>query len=536
MSKLNKIEIFDSTLRDGAQSESVCFSLEDKLKIIKGLDDFGVDYIEAGNPSSNPKELEVFKKAVSKNAQLVAFGATVRKGLSPREDEGIGALLAADTKTIAVFGKSHDLQVECILRASLEENISMIRRTVEYLIRQGRQVIFDAEHFFDGYRSNPEYALETIKTAVKAGARTIVLCDTNGGCFPDEIAEITANAVSLYGQKNPIETAHEAGISVGIHCHNDTECAVANSIAAVKSGAVHVQGTFIGIGERCGNANLSALIPNLQLKLGYHCVSQTRIETITETAQFIAQVSNVRLSHNMAYVGKAAFAHKGGMHVDAVLKSPKSFEHIEPESVGNQRNVLLSEMSGRGAMLAKISEIAGELPAASSFSKQNTQIIKITDKIKALEHKGYQFEAANASFELLVLKELKKFKPFFEIVDYNINSSLSGAAIAAVKIKVEEHYEITADEGQGPVNAIDKALRKALEVFYPDLRNMRLTDYKVRIINGSDNTAAVTRVLIESTDGRTSWTTVGAGDNIISASMIALVDSIEFMLLRGSGS
>jgi 2-isopropylmalate synthase len=525
---MNKLEILDSTLRDGSQSEGISFSCEDKLKVIRRLDEFGIDMIEAGNPASNPKELEIFKKAASlqlKTAQLVAFGATVRKGVSTREDDNISALLAADTKTIAVFGKSHDLHVESILRASLEENISMIRRTVEYLIKQGREVIFDAEHFYDGYKANPDYALETIKTAVRAGANTIVLCDTNGGCFPDEIKSITGTVINTLDMMCDRASDGSSRVKVGIHCHNDTDCAVANTIAAVKCGVTHVQGTFIGIGERCGNASFSTLIPNLQLKLGYCCVPKKSLPAITEMSQFIAQIANIPLPYNTPYVGDSAFAHKGGMHVDAVLKNPVSFEHIEPEKVGNSRNVLLGEMSGRGSLLARINEVSGE-----DFTKDDPQIIKITDKIKELEHRGYHFEAAEASFELLVMKELGLFKPSFEIVDYNIVSTLSGKANAMVKIKVEKHYEITADEGEGPVNAIDKALRKALDVFYPELSQLHLSDYKVRIVNSSESTSAITRVLIESAYDNRRWTTVGAGDNIISASMLALVDSIEYML------
>jgi len=524
--RMNKLEIFDTTLRDGSQSESVSFSIEDKLKIIQKLDDFGVHYIEAGNPVSNPKDLELFKQAASldlKSARLVAFGATVRKGVSPRDDENIASLLAANTKVIAVFGKSHDLHVKTVLQATNEENISMIRRTVEYLVKQDKEVIFDAEHFFDGYKSNPDYAFDTIKTAVRAGARTIVLCDTNGGCFPDEILTITGTVINTLDMM-PEVTSEGAALKIGIHCHNDTDCAVANTIAAVKSGAVHVQGTFIGLGERCGNANLSALIPNLQLKLGYSCVKDSSVSAITEMSQFIAQIANVSLARDMPYVGINAFSHKGGMHADAVLKNPVSFEHIEPEKVGNMRNVLLSEMSGRGTILSHINKID------TSLKKDDALVKKLTETIKKLEHEGYQFEAATASFELLVLKELGKFKPYFEIVDYKIIASLSGVTTANIKIKVDDNYELTADEGAGPVNAIDKALRKALTKFFPDLNQMHLTDYKVRVINGSDSTAAVTRVLIESTNGRSNWTTVGAGDNIISASVIALVDSIEYML------
>ena len=521
MKDIKKVEILDTTLRDGAQTVGVSFSLQDKLRIIERLANFGVEYIEAGNPASNPKDIEVFKKALpifkdgsaKTGSQLVAFGATVRKGYAPADDENIAALLSAGTKTVSIFGKSHDLQVDWILKVSLEENLSMIRRTIEYLISQGRDVIFDAEHFFDGYKSNPQYAIDVLNAAAKAGACRVVLCDTNGGCFPNEIGDIVA------------KTVRAVNTQIGIHCHNDTGCAVANTLAAVKNGALHVQGTFNGIGERCGNANLSTLIPNLQLKMGYSCVGDS-IRAITETAQFTAQVANVRLPRNMPYVGSTAFAHKGGMHVDGVMKNPKSFEHIEPEAVGNKRNLILSEMSGRGALLQKVQEYIPNL------NKEDPLVAKLTSRVKTLEHEGYHFEAAGASFELLVLKEAGRYKPFFEIVDYKIVSTLTSDATADVTIKVGEHHTSASAGGRGPVNAMDKALRKALALFFPRLSEMYLSDYKVRIINGGDHTAAITRVLVESSDGNSTWTTVGAGDNIISASLIALVDSVEYALIK----
>jgi len=511
-----KIEIFDSTLRDGAQGEGVSFSVSDKLKILERLDAFGVDFIEAGNPGSNPKDLEFFEKAKTKYAKLVAFGATKRKDLSPEDDDNLNALLSANTEYVCIFGKSHDLHVEKILRVSNEENLAMIRETVGYLVKKGKRVFFDAEHFFDGYKANPDYALLTLKTAADAGAERLVLCDTNGGCFPDEIAGICDDVIGKI-QKSERQVA--------VHAHNDTGCATANSIAAVKSGAVQVQGTFIGIGERCGNANLSALIPNLQLKLGYECVPEASIAELTEAAHYIAEIANIPLPRSLPYVGGSAFAHKGGMHADGVAKDPKTFEHISPETVGNERNFLLSEVSGRSALLPKIRK------TDPTLEKTDPIVQKLTDKIKELEHEGYQFEAAEASFDLLVLKELGWFKPYFEIIDFKIVAANSNRASAMVKVREPDgRTEITADEGDGPVNAIDKALRKALEVFYPILADMRLTDYKVRIINSGDNTAAVTRVLIESTDGKNSWTTVGASKDIIGASMTALVDSLEYML------
>ncbi len=518
-----KIEIFDSTLRDGAQGEGISFSISDKMRIAESLDKFGVDYLEAGNPYSNPKDAEFFKNAEKlhlSTAKLVAFGSTVHKDVRPEDDESVQALLAAGTKYVTVFGKAWDLHVDCILGTTLGENLDMISSTISYLRSKGRIVFFDAEHFFDGCKANGEYALDVLKTAEKAGAAAIVLCDTNGGCFPDEISKL-------------VKLAHkELRTTLGIHCHNDTGCATANTIFAVKAGCTHVQGTFTGMGERCGNAALSMIIPSLQLKLGYSIVSEERLATISKTARFVNEVANVRLPRFFPYVGQSAFAHKGGMHADGVAKDPRTFEHVDPSVVGNKRFFLLSEMSGRSSVLSKMRIIDGSLTKSSSETKQ------ITEKLKELESAGFQFEAAEASFELLVRRQLGKFTPHFEIDHYRIISSMDNIdgknytelANAIVKVKVGDKYEITADEGEGPVNAIDRALRKALEVFYPELRKMHLSDFKVRVISANDSTAAVTRVLIESTDGENTWTTVGASRDIINASVLALNDSIEYML------
>ena len=520
---MKRPEILDSTLRDGSQGEGISFSVSDKLKIADALDRFGVDYIEAGNPYSNPKDAEFFEKAAGvrfTTAKLAAFGSTVRKGLAPENDEGLRALLSAGTRHVVVFGKAWDLHVDCILGVSPAENIDMISKTIAFLRSNGRTVFFDAEHFFDGYKANPEYALDVVKAAEKAGASALVLCDTNGGSFPDEISR-TVKAV--------IKTVKT---TVGIHCHNDTGCAAANTVSAVKAGASHIQGTFTGIGERCGNACLATVIPDLQLKLGYNIVSSERLATLTKTARFISEVTNVRLPASLPYVGKSAFAHKGGMHADGVAKEPRTYEHINPSLVGGKRSFLLSEVSGRSSVLPRVQLIDGSLTKSSSETKI------ITDKMKELEHAGFQFEAAAASFELLVMKELGKFKPHFEIDHYRIISSMDSLdgqtytekANALVKVKVGDKYEITADEGEGPVNAIDKALRKALEVFYPELKKMHLIDFKVRVVTSNDSTAAITRVLIESTDGESSWTTMGASRDIINASVLALTDSLEYML------
>jgi len=517
-----KVSIYDSTLRDGAQGGSVNFSVMDKLKITQALDDFGVDYIEAGNPFSNPKDIEFFEKAKDlklNHAKIVAFGSTRRRDIKACDDTGVKIMAGVFVKTVAIFGKSWDLHVTEIIKTTLDENLNMISDTISYLTSCGKDVFFDAEHFFDGYKANPDYALETLKTAEKAGAKYIVLCDTNGGCFPDEIFEITKT------------TKNAVNIPIGIHCHNDTECAAANSISAVKAGATQIQGTLIGIGERCGNANLSSLIASLQIKLGYECVPEENLVELTNVARFIAEISNIAVSDNMPYIGKSAFSHKGGMHVDGVQKVSHSFEHISPFSVGNDRTYLLSEVAGRTTVLSKLTEIAPEI------TKDSPELIKIMEMLKSQEHKGFQYEAAEASFELLVLKFLGKFKDFFNIEYFKIigeqTDSLQKAASAMVKVRVGDEFEISADEGDGPVNALDKALRTSLSRFYPQITsNFHLVDYKVRVMDTGAGTGAVVRVLIESTDGEDVWTTVGASTDIINASVIALVDSIEYKLFK----
>jgi 2-isopropylmalate synthase len=516
-------EILDSTLRDGAQGESISFSLEDKLKIFRKLSQFGIPFIEAGNPRSNPKDTEFFERVNRENnaAKAVAFGATKRAGVSPANDESLSALIAAKTEYVTVFGKSWDFQAEKIIGVNLAENLDMIRKTIEFLTAKGRKVFFDAEHYFDGFKSNSNYALQTVKTAALAGAVRIVLCDTNGGSFPDEIARTVR------------KTAGKIRIPLGIHAHNDTGCAIANTIAAVQNGAFQVQGTFTGIGERTGNANLSAVIANLQGKLGYRCVPA--LGALSETAYYISETANIALPANLPYVGSAAFAHKGGMHADAVTKNSASFEHIPPEAVGNKRRFIISELMGRSTVAAKIRSIAPEL------KKDSDVVRKLTDKVKRLEHQGYQLEVADATFELMVLEALGKLPKFFEIVRFRINAeqeipenTFSFDAVnplpaaAMVKVKVKDQYEITADEGDGPVNAIDKALRKALMKFYPQIADVHLSDYKVRIIG--KGTDAMTRVLIESTDGKRLWTTVGASRDIINASVSALCDSLNYAL------
>ncbi len=514
-----KIQTFDSTLRDGMQGEGISFSVSDKLKIFSALDKFGIDFIEAGNPFSNPKDLLFFEEIAKRGykAKAVAFGSTVRKDVNVADDENIKALLKADTQYVAVFGKAWDMQVDCILGVSLSDNLDMIYKTVSYLVKKGKNVIFDAEHFFDGYKANPDYAIKVAITAEKAGALCVCLCDTNGGTFPDEIGSIVK------------AVRKQISIQIGIHCHNDNGCAVAGTMAAEKAGATHIQGTFVGIGERCGNANLATVIANLQLKKNKHIVSAKQLATMTDTSRYISEVANIKLRSTSPYVGTGAFAHKGGMHADGVAKNPLTYEHVSPESIGNERRYLLSEVSGRAAVLSLLKRYD------SKADKNSEHTVRITEKVKELEKKGFQFEAASASFDIMILKELGKFKSHFDIDYFKIicagtRDGNTEKATALVKVKVGDDYEITADEGHGPLNAIDKALRKAIEVFYPELKKVRMLDYKVRVITSGESTAAVTRVLIESTDGDSVWTTVGASKDIIKASVTALTDSLEYML------
>lgn len=520
---MQKIDIYDSTLRDGAQGEGVSFSVEDKLNIARALDRSGVDFIEAGNPHSNPKDAEFFRRAGELSlghARLVAFGSTRRHNTPIEDDKNCAALIEAGTDYVAVFGKSSDWQVSEVLGTSGEENLNMISDTVRFLTGHGKRVFFDAEHFFDGYKHNPLYARKTLAAAHESGAVALVLCDTNGGCFPDEIAKIT----TIMEQEFPGK--------IGIHCHDDTGCAIANAMAAAAAGARHIQGTFTGFGERCGNTNLSAVIANLQLKRDYSCVPDECLERLTPTARYISEISNMRLSHSTPYVGRSAFSHKGGMHVDGVQKNSAAFEHISPEAVGNRRHILLSEVSGRAALMSKIIEFAPDL------SRDSPELDSLVDRLKELEYEGYQFEAATASFEIVVLKQLGRYIPFFDVELFRIIGEQDEAerhmSSAMVKLRVGSRFEITADEGDGPVHALDRALRKALEVFYPNLAGVRLTDYKVRVMDTGRATDAMVRVLIESTDGENVWATVGVSTDIINASCRALVDSMEYKLYRDS--
>ncbi len=516
---MTTIEIFDSTLRDGAQGEGISFSVSDKLAIVQALDAFGVDYIEAGNPGSNPKDIEFFQRAAGlalQNARLCAFGSTCRKGSAPEDDANVLSLLSANTPAVAIFGKTWDLHVTKVLGTTLPENLRLVSDTVRFFKVHGKEVIFDAEHFFDGYLNNPAYAMQVLAAAADVGADVLCLCDTNGGTLPDDIRRIVETVCAAY-----------PAARVGIHCHNDTGCAVASSLLAVRAGATHVQGTFTGIGERCGNADLSITIPNIRLKLGLACKGD--LQTLKHTAAKLTELSNMTLPSGKPYVGASAFAHKGGMHIDGVSKLSRSFEHVPPESVGNERRFLMSEVSGRTTVLAKLSTVAPEL------TKDSPEVKQIVDTLKALEHDGFQFEAADASFELMVLKALGRFAPHFSLSMYRISGEYpcpdgDQSASAMLSIQVDGTSETTAAMGNGPVHALDTALRKALSVFYPSVARVRLTDYKVRVLTGYEATASTVRVLIESSDGDTSWTTVGVSTDIIAASWQALTDSIEYIL------
>jgi 2-isopropylmalate synthase len=519
LTNFGRVFIYDTTLRDGAQGEGIAFTLQDKIKICERLDEFGVDFIEAGNPGSNPKDVEffnAFKHKSLKNAELVAFGSTRKPGISAEQDVNLQSLMKAETSFVAVFGKSWDLHVKEVLKTTLGENINMIKDTVAFLCSNNKHVVFDAEHFFDGYKSNKEYALSSLEAAIQGGAEWVVLCDTNGGTMPTQIAEIVK------------VVSENIDVPIGIHCHNDTGMAVANSMMALENGASMIQGTFNGYGERCGNADLTAVIPNVVLKLHKSCLCQQNINELTSLARYISEIANMAHNERAPYVGNSSFAHKGGMHIDAVLKIPESFEHISPELVGNNRRILMSEVSGKSTVVKKIQKVAPWV------TKDSIEVQNIIDRLKQLEYEGYQFEGADCSFELLVRRMLGCSKSFFEVKDLRANCEdrweEKYSAYAIIKVAVGEEEEVTAAEGDGPVNAIDRALRKALKVFYPDLEKIRLTDYKVRVLETTEATAAKVRVHIETTDGEKVWGTVGVSTNIIEASWHALVDSIEYFL------
>jgi 2-isopropylmalate synthase len=518
MTKSKKIEIYDTTLRDGTQREGISLSCDDKIRIAQSLDTLGIEFIEGGWPGSNPKDAEFFERAKTmtwKTAQVVAFGSTRRSNTAPENDENLRALLDSGTAFCTVVGKSSVLHVLEVLRTTLDENLAMITDSLSYLRSKDRQVIYDAEHFFDAYKADSDYALKTLHAAAAGGARMLVLCDTNGGSMPEEIFTI-------------VQAVRQAvDHPMGIHAHNDAECAVANSLAAVRAGAIHVQGTINGYGERCGNANLSTIIPNLELKLGLRALPEDKLTSLTDVSHFVSEIANLLPDEHMAYVGQSAFAHKGGIHVAAMRRNADSYQHIDPALVGNQMRVVVSELSGRGNLLSKAEEFGLD-------TGDPTSTAAVLEKIKALEAIGFSFEAAEASVAMMIRRHSPDYRPAFELIDYMVTvehrDQRGMLAEATVKINVNDEIIHTAADGNGPVNALDTALRKALAPIYPSIHDFQLVDYKVRILNGNDGTAATTRVLIDTRNGHKRWSTVGASTNIIEASWHALADSIEYGL------
>jgi 2-isopropylmalate synthase len=516
-----QVEIYDTTLRDGSQGEGINFSVADKLRIAEKLDAFGVHYIEGGWPGSNPKDIEFFalaKKKKFKNARLAAFGSTRKKATPVEQDEQVRLLIEAETPVVTIYGKTSMLHVKEVLRCTPEENLAMIRDTVKFLKDNGKFVVYDAEHAFDGFKLNAEYALATWQAAEKAGADFVVLCDTNGGCLPSEIAAITKIA------------AGKLNCKIGIHTHDDSGVAVANALASLDAGAVHVQGTINGYGERTGNCSLTSVIPLVHFKLKKTCVPAKSLPKLKELSLFVDEVANLRHNPRLPWVGSAAFAHKGGTHVNAVQKLASSYEHINPEFVGNERNILISDLAGRSNIVMKAQDLGFKL------TNDTPELKPILHRIKEMENAGYEFEAAEGSMSLLIRAELdKKFTPKFSIETYHVSmrrDQKESICEATVRVRVSDEISHTVAEGDGPVNALDAALRRALVEFFPKLKAVALTDYKVRIINGKTGTAAKTRVLITSTDGHREWGTVGVSENIIEASLEALVDSLEFALLK----
>ncbi len=519
---MRKIEIYDTTLRDGAQSEDISFSVEDKLRITEKLDEIGVHYIEGGWPGSNPRDIDYFKKVSRlklKNSRIVAFGSTHRPKKKPAGDETLKSLLDSRTSVITIFGKTWDFHVREALRITLEENLDIIHDSIAYLKKHADKVFFDAEHFFDGYINNPKYALECLSAARDAGADCLVLCDTNGGTITTVLRDTVRKVVKDFS------------LPVGVHIHNDIDCAVANSIIGVEAGASQVQGTINGLGERCGNANLISIIPNIQLKLGLKCISPEQMKKLRDVSRFVNEIANLRHFKRQPYTGDSAFAHKAGIHVSAIRKRPETYEHIRPELVGNSQRVLISDLAGRSNILRKAEEFGIKL------STDSAQLQDIVTNLKELENQGFQFEGAEASFELIMKKALGLHKRFFDLIGFRLivekrKEGEDPLSEATIMLRVGGHIEHTAATGKGPVNALDNALRKALEKFYPVLKDVKLHDYKVRVLTAGKGTSAKVRVLIESGDREKRWGTVGVSENIIEASYQALVDSIEYKLLK----
>lgn len=519
---MEEIRIYDTTLRDGAQAEDIAFSVEDKVRIVRKLDELGIHYVEGGYPGSNPRDLQFFREIshVSlTHTRIAAFGSTCRPGNRPEEDRNIRALLDAKAPVVTIVGKSWDVHPREVMKIDLHENLDMISRSVGFLKQRADEIVYDAEHFFDGYKSDLEYALATVRRAQEAGADCIVLCDTNGGTLPWELEEIIAGV------------GPHLSVPMGIHIHNDSELAVANTVLAVRNGITHVQGTINGYGERCGNANLCSIIPALKLKLGRDCISDDQLKKLREVSRFVSELANIPHSKHQPYVGDSAFAHKGGIHVSAIRKNPQTYEHFRPELVGNRQRILVSDQAGQSTILAKAAEYKIDLQSREEVTQ------KILSDLKELENKGFQFEGAEGSFEILMKKALGKHRRFFELIGFRVIVEKRAedeppTSEATIMIRVGDRVEHTAALGNGPVNALDNALRKALEKLYPQLKEVKLVDFKVRILSSIHGTRAATRVLIESQDTSDKWGTVGVSENIIQASWQALVDSMEYKLLK----
>jgi 2-isopropylmalate synthase len=524
------VQLYDTTLRDGSQQEGISFSVEDKLKICQKLDELGIDFIEGGWPGSNPKDTEFFAQAQNlrlTHSTLVAFGSTRRSNCRAEDDLNLQTLLQAKTKVVTIVGKAWDKQVTRVLETTLDENLSMITDSITYLTAKGLRVFFDAEHFFDGYKSNPEYALQVVTAAAKAGAECVVLCDTNGGTLPQQITK----AIKAVQKASPVP--------LGIHTHNDAELAVANSLAAVEAGVIQVQGTMNGYGERCGNANLCSIIPTLKLKMGIDCITDEQLSKLSDVSRYISELANMPHYDRLPYVGDDAFTHKGGLHVSGLIKWEDSYQHINPSLVGNRPHVVVSELAGKGSIIFKAKERGLPIP-------KGKEIEEVLKQIKLLEKQGFQYDVAEASFDLLLRRVQPDYQPPFELVDFMVvvekrrrpptrGNQEEPLSEATIKVKVDNRIVHTAAEGDGPVNALDQALRKALLQFYPDLSAVKLIDYKVRILEETAGTASQVRVLIESSDGRENWRTVGSSTNIIEASWLALADSIEYWLIKQTG-
>lgn len=528
-----KLWLYDTTLRDGSQAEGISLSLNDKLKTAHQLDDMGIPFIEGGWPGANPKDVQFFWKLREqplKQAEVVAFCATRRPHGSAATDPMLQGILAVQTRWVTIFGKSWDLHVTDSLKTTLEENLAMIQDSIEYFVSQGRKVIYDAEHWFDGYKHNPHYAIKTLKSAIAQGASWLVLCDTNGGTLPHEITQIVTEIYRAIPELDHLESPQ-----LGIHTHNDSGTAVANAIAAVRSGATMVQGTINGYGERCGNADLCTLIPNLQLKLGYQCLQLSQMGKLTQTSRLISEIVNFAPYERAPFVGRCAFTHKAGIHVSAVQKNPLTYEHIDPKAIGNQRQITISEQSGISNVLHHARKFG------ISLEKKDPYCREILTQLKALENQGYQFEAAEASFELMMRSVLEKRPPLFQLKGFQVHSKIclesddpDSSALATIKVNVDQQDLLEVAEGNGPVSALDSALRRALTKFYPQVAQFRLTDYKVRILDGTMGTAAQIRVLVESSNGQERWTTIGVSGNILDASYQAVVEGIEYGLLLQS--